>query len=258
MPLKRVTMKDIAREAGCSTASVSYVLNDVKGQKISEELRRKILQVANLYHYTQNLAGKALARGESGLIGFLYRTPRGDFEARDMMGVSDTLSSLLQRKGKRLVLVPHREREALKGMDAIIAFRLSEKRFLESANLTFSPIVSYGTDIPNSIFFSLITDPDKIDEAGKGRRILSGGRIGGEAAGVDIEEISTYQEAEAVLREGGSYLSLSPSLHEYLLARGGDSVLFPLDGEEKLSLLLDTIGRSLDEDPERWEHHLRA
>ncbi len=258
MSAKRVTMKDIAREAGCSTASVSYVLNDVKGQKISEELRRKILQIANLYHYSQNLAGKALARGESGLVGFLYRTPRGDFEAADMMGVSDTLSSLLQRKGKRLVLVPHREREALKGMDAIIAFRLSEKRFLESANLTFSPILSYGTDIPNSIFFSLITDPDRIDEAGRGRRILSGGRIGGEAAGVDVTEVSTYEEAEKVLREGGPFLSLSPSLHEYLLARGGDSVLFPLDGKEKLSLLLETIGKSLEEDPRDWEHHLRA
>lgn len=43
---RRVTMMDIAREAGCSQATVSFVLNGVEGVKISPETRERVLNAA--------------------------------------------------------------------------------------------------------------------------------------------------------------------------------------------------------------------
>ena len=37
--MARVTLADIAREVGCSTATVSYVLNNDPRQKINEKTR---------------------------------------------------------------------------------------------------------------------------------------------------------------------------------------------------------------------------
>ena len=45
---KKVTVKDVAREAGVSVATVSYIMNNRTDQKISEATRKKVLQIANL------------------------------------------------------------------------------------------------------------------------------------------------------------------------------------------------------------------
>ena len=45
---KKVTIHDIAREAGVSAATVSYVINDKQGQTISEETKNKISLVGSI------------------------------------------------------------------------------------------------------------------------------------------------------------------------------------------------------------------
>ncbi|WP_333899254.1 LacI family DNA-binding transcriptional regulator [Agrobacterium pusense] len=48
----RVTMTDIAREAGCSQATVSLVLNRTEGVKISPETRARVIEVARTLGYS--------------------------------------------------------------------------------------------------------------------------------------------------------------------------------------------------------------
>ena len=50
--MKQVTIKDIAREAGVSIASVSRALNGMDG--ISEKKRSRILRVCERLSYTPN------------------------------------------------------------------------------------------------------------------------------------------------------------------------------------------------------------
>ena len=58
---KKVTVKDVAREAGVSVATVSYIMNNRTDQKISDATRKKVLQIANLLNYTPSSVAKSLA-----------------------------------------------------------------------------------------------------------------------------------------------------------------------------------------------------
>lgn len=50
-PPARVTMTDVAKAAGCSQATVSFVLNRVGGVKISDEMRAKVFEAARCLGY---------------------------------------------------------------------------------------------------------------------------------------------------------------------------------------------------------------
>src|SRR5699024_12754529 len=56
----KVTMKDIAKEAGVSVATVSHVINDTKN--ITEPKRSKVLEIIEKYHYVPNSTAKNLRR----------------------------------------------------------------------------------------------------------------------------------------------------------------------------------------------------
>lgn len=70
----RPTSLDVARLASVSTATVSYVLNEAQGRRISPQTRAAVYRAAELLGYRPNLAARNLARGKSGVI--LYVVPR--------------------------------------------------------------------------------------------------------------------------------------------------------------------------------------
>ncbi|WP_268623845.1 LacI family DNA-binding transcriptional regulator [Paenibacillus alvei] len=69
--MKKTTIKDIAQAAGVSIATVSYILNDVKNQSISNETRVKVLKIAQQLKYVPNRTARSLKVKKSGLIGIL-------------------------------------------------------------------------------------------------------------------------------------------------------------------------------------------
>lgn len=66
---KRATIRDIAKAACVSVASVSNVLNGV--DKVSEETKERIYQVMQDMDYRPNLVARSLSRGQSEMIGLL-------------------------------------------------------------------------------------------------------------------------------------------------------------------------------------------
>lgn len=58
MSRKKVTSKDVAKAAGVSQATVSYVLNNVEEAKISVETQQRVLQVARELGYTPNVVAR--------------------------------------------------------------------------------------------------------------------------------------------------------------------------------------------------------
>lgn len=69
--MKKTTMKDIAREAGVSVATVSYILNDVQNQTIPDETKCLVRETAKRLHYIPNLMAKSLVKGRTKMIGIL-------------------------------------------------------------------------------------------------------------------------------------------------------------------------------------------
>jgi LacI family transcriptional regulator len=71
----RVRMIDIARQAGVSQATVSYVLND-RGENngIGEKTAKKIRRIAQRLKFHPNHAARQLAGKRSGIIGILAET----------------------------------------------------------------------------------------------------------------------------------------------------------------------------------------
>jgi DNA-binding LacI/PurR family transcriptional regulator len=92
----RPTKADVARLANVSTATVSYVLNNVEGQTISPKTRAAVHTAAKKLGYRPNLAARNLAVGGSGVV--LYVVPRialGDL----LMEVGSRLTTALARHG---------------------------------------------------------------------------------------------------------------------------------------------------------------
>lgn len=63
-----ITSADVAREAGVSRATVSYVLNDVAGKTITEATRAKVLAAADTLGYRPNVMARSLKRGHTGTL----------------------------------------------------------------------------------------------------------------------------------------------------------------------------------------------
>lgn len=66
-----ITIRDVAREAGVSTATVSYVLNG--SRRVGDETRERVLQTARRLGYRANFTARNLQASETRLIGYSWR-----------------------------------------------------------------------------------------------------------------------------------------------------------------------------------------
>ena len=69
--LQRVSIKDVAKEAGVSASTVSYVLNNTPTESISEDTRKRVIAAVQKLGYVPNLNARSLSSRRSNLIGVL-------------------------------------------------------------------------------------------------------------------------------------------------------------------------------------------
>lgn len=168
---KKVTVKDVAREAGVSVATVSYIMNNRTDQKISEATRKKVLQIANLLNYTPSSVAKSLATGRNNIIGISYSlddaTPSRNLELSSFINL---LIERLNRLKYDVICMPVKTTSDSgfinRNIDAIIAIDLSNKDFVSLADNCFIPVISVDMIINDSLFYQIYSDiPQLIEKA---------------------------------------------------------------------------------------------
>ena len=82
--MKTVTIKDVAREADVSVASVSRVLNGVG--RVGEATRQKILSTAERLHYVPHAGARSLITRRTSTIGMVLPDFHGEFFSEMLRG----------------------------------------------------------------------------------------------------------------------------------------------------------------------------
>jgi DNA-binding LacI/PurR family transcriptional regulator len=67
-PADRITLRDVAREAGVSPTTVSFVLNDTPRQTIPDATRERVHEAAARLGYTPHRIARALREGSSRIV----------------------------------------------------------------------------------------------------------------------------------------------------------------------------------------------
>lgn len=159
---KKVTIHDIAREAGVSAATVSYVINNRPDKTISEETRQKIWHIVNLYNYKPAAFAKNLrATPDSKLIAIYTGENDSSLFSGEFIYFIKNLGKVFPQEKYGLIISepPYRR---LDKADAIIAYNIDKKSFLEIGNMNYIPLIAVDC-IPNdTLFFQITTDYKKL------------------------------------------------------------------------------------------------
>ena len=70
---KRATAREVAKRAGVSGTTVSFVLNNVPGIRISDETRRAVLEAARDLDYHPDATARRMVSGRTQVLGFVLR-----------------------------------------------------------------------------------------------------------------------------------------------------------------------------------------
>ena len=87
---RRVTIAEVAEEAGVSAMTVSNVLNGKPGA--ADDTRRRVLEVAERLGYQPNVSARNLKAGRSGLIGVMTLDLTNQYGLEIVRGVADALA----------------------------------------------------------------------------------------------------------------------------------------------------------------------
>lgn len=157
--MKKATMKDIARQANVSVATVSYVLNNVKNQTIPDPTRQSILQIARELNYVPNLAARSLIKQRTGLVGLLInRTSNPPYWKRqNYMALVDSLEARLTEAGYHTLMVSLTPQDP--AMDVIRERKLDAVFVLDVRDEMFYRIsANFMEGVPLILIDSLVDD----------------------------------------------------------------------------------------------------
>src|SRR5690606_23426381 len=103
MAKKRITSKMVAQHAGVSQTTVSFVLNKVEGQNISEETQRRVLDSARELGYVPDATARNLARGISDNIALILTHPHDAVFSDEYVSYMLTgVMQVMQREGYKV------------------------------------------------------------------------------------------------------------------------------------------------------------
>lgn len=152
----KVTIHDVARAAGVSAATVSYVINEREDQSISQETKQKIWHIVNLLNYKPSVFAKNLrAAPHSKLIAVCTEKLNPLARSEYLYVLENLAAAFPQDYGLLFNTLP---KGRLENADAIVAFDVSKETFHEIGNKNFIPLVAVDCLVNDALFFQITTD----------------------------------------------------------------------------------------------------
>ncbi len=261
---KKWTMKDIAQECGVSTATVSYVLNDVPNQSISAQTKKRILQVANMVGYVSSASARALATGRTNNFG-VYVPHLGN--ALGKQKLLQALAEEAEKAGYHLVLLTGTCLKAqVTHVDAVFAIDISREDFMLLGDNTFAPLLYLDGQTDNWLFYCVTFDAERLKKeavraSGCHRVILVCEEVRSQDYRTYLERcfdgVLTPREAAGASFDQDTVLlsAAGENLPGRVLALGGPEV--PLDYEAYVQAAVEAARKAISRDESLTEHHIR-
>lgn len=158
---KKVTIHDIAREAGVSAATVSYVINNRTDQSISEETKQKVWHIVNLFNYEPNVFAKNLRSAPPSKFIAVYGSDGSPLLQSEYINILNSLKEYFEPL-KYGILFASRPFTKIDYADAIVAFNISAAQFHEIGKLNFIPLVAADCLVNDPVFFQVTYDYAKL------------------------------------------------------------------------------------------------
>ena len=238
-----VTAKDVARLAGVSQATVSYVMSG--NRPISEETKRRVRQAMKQLGYYPNAHARALAAHRTGVIGMVVKLDERT-QMAELLPYLSTLLDELDRRDYSLTLIPgHDDTRGIRRcagqsqVDGILVFDIAwhDRRIRELSALT-TPTVLIGTTEDPMSLSSIDVDYGRIAQLAV-NELASAGAQRIIAIGDAAQDDNRYEFSHRFLSEGRStaqvmdidfepFIPATPDwrgiwgMKELLLARHGD------------------------------------
>lgn len=90
--MKKLTINEIAEQAGVSKTTVSFYLNG-KTNKMSEETKQRIQHIIDVTGYEPSAAARAMKAKSTGLVGVILKDTSEGYCARALKGIEDAASA---------------------------------------------------------------------------------------------------------------------------------------------------------------------
>lgn len=160
--MKNPTQKDVARLAGVSRATVSYVINgkDSKGIPISDETRQKVLTAVQKLGYVVNAGAQALRSGDTKTIGVMlpiYENPyfwkifNGVSTAANEAGYNVLLANSVFDQERTNQTITELSEQRIDGLLLLVEFASLPKHVMDQLYKSRHPIVE-GSSSESSKF----------------------------------------------------------------------------------------------------------
>lgn len=105
--MKKITIKEVAKKAGVSTATVSRVLNN--NYPVSDEARERVYTVIKELNYSPNAIARSLKNNKTNLIGFVV----GDISNPYFMKIARVIEDDMRARGYNIIMAVTHEDEEL-------------------------------------------------------------------------------------------------------------------------------------------------
>ena len=100
----KMTLKEVARKAGVSHTTVSLVINNVEGSRVSRRTRERVLEAIKTLDYNPNLTAQRLASGKTNSIGLFIPFETPIFRNYTIIEMVAGIQDVLNQEGFDLVL----------------------------------------------------------------------------------------------------------------------------------------------------------